>query len=67
MVEPINLEKNPPALGGCRWAGARLIVTVAAEDEEEIDTREFSDGLWARLLGKDGDDDDLKVIIGTGS
>ena len=50
---------------GCRWAGARLIATVAAEDDEELDTREFSDGLCARLLGRDGDDAGLTFSIGT--
>lgn len=65
-VEPINLEKKPPAVVGCRWAGARLIATAAAEDDEEVDTREVSDGLWARLLGRDGDDEDLTVSTGTG-
>ena len=51
---------------GCRWAGTRLIATAAAEDDEEVDTREVSDGLWARLLGRDGDDEDLTVSTGTG-
>ena len=63
-VEPINLEKKPPALAGGKWTGATLIETVAAEDDEEIDTR---DGVWTRLLGRDGDVSGLALGIGTGS
>jgi hypothetical protein len=63
VVEPINLEKKPPALAGCTWVGATLVETVAAEDDEEIDTR---DGLCARLLGRDGDEGALSSF-GTGS
>ena len=66
-VEPINLEKKPPALAGYRGAGARLIVTVATEGDEGIDTRDFSEGLCARLLGRDCDDGSLTDSVGMGS
>ena len=54
-MEPINLEKKPPALVGCNWADAGLIATVAAEDNEELEAREVADGLCTRPLGRDGD------------
>ena len=66
-VEPINLEKNPPGLAGCRRIGARSTVTIGAEDNEEVDGREFSDGLCSRLIDRDGDEGGLTVGIGTSS
>jgi hypothetical protein len=60
----MNLEKKPP---GFRYVVRGLIAILDAEDDEDSDTREVSDGLCARLVRREGDDDVLALIIGTDS